>query len=430
MDHRVANTFLIAAALAAVGCGEQREPLPAAPEYHTVTSLLSGCDFNHIKTLANKVFTNSAQKQRVNSLITQMKQAGAYTTTAKARGFDIMAEIAVAVHNNRVGTATRGSDLTNHLILCMFNPGSEAAAYPASFPEDFTVAVTPLLHGAYEVPGTSTGNSDAVCSRPLPVSPPCSGFSGMAPLGTGEWSQYARVLVYGRPGSTSQSYNWKVVPANAQFTPTVVVGVCVTDPTALLHEENVGLLLFVDAGFLSATCSPTAMLDDWSLHGLASGLARWGTGLFSPRALWGATIVNPGGLGGSTGGIKSEFGPQQVVVTLTFQTQPLDATVSAPIPTAPAGGIVVHETSSGEAVPGTRVSLEAVDNNGVPADLTCPALPGGVCSALADANGDAAFGSPQIDKTGAYRLVASATVDGRPGIPVNQATSNKFNIRP
>jgi len=40
------------------------------------------------------------------------------------------------------------------------------------------------------------------------------------------------------------------------------------------------------------------------------------------------------------------------------------------------------------------------------------------------------FGSVVISKTGGYRFRASATVAGRPGVPVNEAISNRFNVRP
>ncbi|HEU5262789.1 MAG TPA: hypothetical protein VFU41_15320 [Gemmatimonadales bacterium] len=438
------NLLAVVAGLMAVACGEQRESLPAAPEFHIVTGSSSGCDFIHIKKLANQFFTNSSQRQTVSRFVTEMKQAFGtddYSPTVKAYGFDIMAEIAAAVHNSQVGTATSGSDLTNHLILCMFDPTLEAAAYPVTFPENFTVSLTPLAHGAYEVPRSSTGASDAVCSRPLPVSPPCTGFSGIAPS-SGSWSTTTivpggRVLIYGRPGEGPQVYTWKVVPASAQFSPDLIVAVCVDPnaaPAALLHEQNVGLLPFVDAGFmLPGLCSSTALLNGgWSTFSVARGLARWGTGLFTPRPLWAGTVVNPGGLGGSTGAIRSDFGPQDVVVDLRFLSQPQDATVGQPIPTSPPDGLKVQETSAAGVVPSTTITLQAADNNGSTVSLTSTlaACSGDTCSAPADANGVANFGSVTISKTGGYRFRATATVAGRPGVPVNEATSNQFNVRP
>ncbi len=437
MHRNFANCVVVALGLMAVGCSETRErALPAAPVYHTVTGISSGCDFSHLKTLA-KFFTNSAQRQRVGSLITQMRQAGKYTDGARDRGFDIMAEIAIAVHNVQVGQPARGSDLTNHLILCMFDPGisdtndlTGAAAYPQNFPEDFTTPVNPSLHGAYEVPDLST--SDSVLSRPF-----SSAFSGIAPKSGFTWSQTTngqRILVYGQPvAGEPQTYDWKVVPRNVTFNPPVIVGLCDVSPQDMLHQENTGLLPFVDATFLPTTCSSSAFLGTGaSPLMLASGLARWAIGLVSPRALW-ANALNPGGLGGSTGGIKGDkFGPVQITIDLTFQTQPGDTTLNSPVPTSPPGDVIkVREVSTGgEVVPTAVITLAAVDNNGATVSLTCPALPGSVCSDTADAlTGVAQFGNPVLNKTGAYRFVASASVPGR-GIPANPVTSLKFNIRP
>ncbi|HEU5170754.1 MAG TPA: hypothetical protein VFU46_09455, partial [Gemmatimonadales bacterium] len=75
-------------------------------------------------------------------------------------------------------------------------------------------------------------------------------------------------------------------------------------------------------------------------------------------------------------------------------------------------------------LPNVAVTLAAVNNNGTPANLV------GVMPQITDGSGIASFSDLQLTKTGAYRLLASGVVGGRPAIPVSQATSLKFNIAP
>ena len=415
MTRGIFGLVAVAAGMSVAACSADQELLPAAPNLHTVGPSTT-CDFPHIKSIANKYFTG-AQKKKVATLATQMSQAGAYSTTAKGKGFDIMAEIALTLP----GTPARGSDLTNHLILCMFSRTSELDAYPLDWPEDFTIAVTPSQYGAYAVRGGPTDPTTAVLSRPLTAP-----FSGVAPLQTSTWPLMLdaigttnlppnRVLLYGQPGPTSTSYVWKMVPHNADFAPLGIVGLCTEDPNAMVTEDG-DLLRFEDAYFCPATSS---LREGWSPFGLA-------TRLFSPRALW-AGSLNPGGLGGSTGGIRSEYGTEEIPpLSLAFLSQPLDTTVGQPIPSSPDGGIVVRGLAGTEAIPGTFITLAAEDNNGNPVVLTCS----GGCTQEADASGEVNFGHPSLSKTGGYEFVATGSVTGRPGITVNQAISDRFNIRP
>jgi len=421
MTRGIFGLVAVAAGMSVAACSADQESLPASPNFHTVGPSTT-CDFPHIKSIANKYFTG-AQKKKVATLVTQMSQADAYSLTAKNKGFDIMAEVALAVRNNQAGTPSRGSDLTNHLILCMFSRTTELSAYPLAWPEDFTVAVTPSLHGAYDVRGGASDLTGAVLSRPITAP-----FSGVAPLQSSSWPAMlggnaapSRVLLYGQPGSTSVSYIWKMVPHDADFAPPGIVGLCTEDPNSMVTEDG-DFLRFEDAYFLiPGVCSPTALLQDgWNPFRLARGL-------FSPRHLW-AGSLNPGGLGGSTGGIRSEYGTEEVVVSLTLSPQPTDGTINQSIPP---GNFSVSALSAGEPVPGTTVTLQAVENNGSTVLLTSSlaACTGDTCNAPVDANGVAHFGNLFINKTGGYRLAISATVVGRPGLSVG-ITSNQFNIRP
>jgi hypothetical protein len=353
-----------------------------------------------------------------------MQDAGAGTTTAQDRGFDVMTHIAANVNAGNTDVAD-ASALTNGLLACMF---TNAADLPETFPEDFSIPTNPALHGGYAVRGGATVPLSApVFSRPV-LAP----FSGVAPSGLHTWAEILagnpapnRVLVYGMPGSQPQTYEWRVVPRSAAFSPPAVVGLCIdanVSTTSLVHEEHIGLLPFVDAAFLNpATCSPFAA-QSWSMQ-VASRIARWGIDFLGPRPLSASGLMNPGGLGGSTGGIRSEFGPQAVAsVTLTFVVQPSDVRVNQVI-TPP---VVVRATAVGTntPVPNVIISLAAIDNNGVPAVLQ------GTLTGTTDATGTVTFSDLSETKTGGYRLTATGSVIGRPGIAVPAVSSTRFNVRP
>ena len=427
--HRLSGVVVALVALGAVGCGERSQPLPPGPSMQ-VAALSSGgtsCDFKAINKLVTSYFSGPEAKV-VKRFVSQMQDASA-DSTRRDRGFDVMTHIASNVDSGNPDFAD-ASSLTNGLLVCMF---SDTADLPATFPDpDFTVATDPLEHGAYAVRGGATDPLSApVFSRPLTAP-----FSGIAPSGLNTWPDVlsdnpppARVLVYGMPGSQPQTYEWRVVPRSSEFSPPVIVGLCIDanlSTTSLVHEEHVGLLPFVEVAFLNpatnpATCSPFAT-QSWGMQ-VASRLARWGIDFLGPRPLSASVLLNPGGLGGSSGGIKSEFGPQVVsTVTLTFVVQPTDVTVDSVI-TPP---VVVRATAAGDttSVPNVIITLAAVDNNGVPAVLQ------GTLTDTTDASGTVTFDDLSETKTGGYRLTASGSVIGRPRIAVPAVGSTRFNVRP
>ncbi len=425
MHYRLTGVGVAVVALVATGCGDRSQSLPPGPNMKVTAPPGSEttCDFRSLNQLATRYF-GPAETKLVRGLISQMQDAGAGTTIAQDRGFDVMTHIASNVNAGNTDVAN-ASSLTNGLLACMF---TNAGDLPATFPEDFSSATNPALHGAYAVRGGATDPLSApVFSRPLTAP-----FSGIAPSGLNTWPGVlsgnpppARLLVYGMPGSQPQTYDWRVVPRSAVFSPPAVVGLCIdanVSTTSLLHEEHVGLLPFVDAAFLNpATCSPFAT-QSWSMQ-VASRLARWGIDFLGPRPLSASGLLNPGGLGGSTGGIGSEFGPQAVAsVTLTFVVQPSDVRVNQVI----SPPVVVQATAVGTTtpVPNVIISLVAVDNNGVPAVLQ------GTLTGTTDASGTVTFSDLSETKTGGYRLTASGSVIGRPGIEVPAVSSTRFNVRP
>jgi len=428
MHVRLKGMAVAVAALVAVGCGDRTQSLPPGPRMQVVAPPSGGgvvCDFHAITKLVQSYF-GAAEAKVVKDLVSQMQDAGAGSATAQDRGFDAMTHIASNVSAGNADVAD-ASALTNSLLACMF---TSAADLPATFPEDFTIATTPALHGAFAVRGGTTDPlAEVVLSRPLD-----SPFSGVAPPQASTWPGILtsnpaprRILVYGQPGSSPQTYDWRVVPRSTVFAPEVVVGVCL-DPfdraTSLLHEEHVGLLPFVNVTFLDvATCSPVASRSSaWPLQ-FARRLVRWGTNVLGPRPLSAGSALLTGGLGGSTGGLRSDFGAQQVdTVRLAFVVQPSDVDVGQVI--TPAIVVQARDAVTGAPVPNVSVTLTAVDNNGVPAAL------GGTLTQVTNADGLATFGDLTQSKTGGYVLTVAGSVGGRPAIAVPQARSARFNVRP
>ena len=423
MARRSIPSFAAVASLVAIACSESGQPIPAAP-LAAVTSASTTCSFTGLNRLVSHYFGGTEAKA-VRSLIDAMAAAGSGSTIAKDRGFDVLARIAANVQAGNA-RAQDASDLTNGLLACMF---SDPADLPATFPEDFTVATDPAQHGGFEVRGGTTDPlTAAVFSRPFSAP-----FSGIAPPGANTWpgilggnTAPARILFYGRPGPDPQTYDWKVVPRTAVFSPPVTVGVCVdsdVSTTSLLHEEHKGLLPFVDfAQLVPGLCSPFAARPSWSTD-LASRLAGWGAELFGARTAWAATVVNPGGLGGSTGGIGSLFGPQNVpTVTLSFTAQPSDVGENQII--TPAVVVLATATGTTQPVPNVLVTLVSQDNNGATVQLL------GTVTGTTDGTGTVTFSALSLNKTGGYRLVASGSVNGRPAIGVTAGESERFNVRP
>lgn len=417
--------------LVAAGCGERSAPLPQGPNMQVAApTSATTCDFKSLSQLATHYFSGPEAKV-VRNILTAMQSAGAFTTTAQDSGFSVMSHIAANITAGNTDVAD-ASSLTNGLLACMYN---SAADLPATFPENFSVATDPAQHGAYAVRGGAADPNFVVFSRPL-----ASPFSGVGPDSLSASAPWAgmlsgnpaprRILVYGMPGSFPRTFDWRVVPRSTVFSPAVVVGVCVNpdtsaNATALLHEQNVGLLPFVHALWMDlGTCSPTAVsLSAAGPLQFALGAARLGMSLFAPSPLsaTNATIVD--GLGGTTGGIHSEFGVEPAdTLTLTFIVQPSDVQVNQII--TPAVVVQATHATTGSTVANVAITFTAVNNNGVPAVLQ------GTLTQTTNSSGLATFANLSETKTGGYVLIASGSVGGRPAIFVPQATSARFNVRP
>ncbi|HEX4561261.1 MAG TPA: carboxypeptidase-like regulatory domain-containing protein [Gemmatimonadales bacterium] len=419
---------VLAVAVLLAACGEAKSPLNPGVTGRLATTMAnhSGstapngtCSFNTITTLVGRYFP-SLEAKAVKTLVSSMQLAKAGTTNAQSIGFDILVHVA---NNVKAGNAdvTDGGALVNDLIACMY---SNAADLPAVFPEDFSVALDPAQHGAFEVRGGATDATDPALNRPL-----AAPFSGVNPI-TGGWSDLLtgnpapdRILLYGRPGSTATSYDWKVVPRSTVFAGAgAMVGLCLdvsTNAKSLMHEENVGLLPFADAAFLDpVSCSSS--LASAGKPGLLKQLANTIGSFFVPKSLYG----NPGGLAGSTSGIHSEFGPLAVDsgAPMAFVVQPSNVKVNAII--SPAVQVLVTDAKTGDPIPNVAVTVTANTNNGTPAFLN------GTLTQITNGSGIATFGDLSQVKPGGYLLAVTGAVGGRPAIQVNGATSTRFNVHP
>lgn len=416
MDRRL---VIIAAALA-LACTD-RPDMPPAPAFSHQSDV--PCDVNALNSLVAQYFSPPSQQQ-AREYLGALRDAGGRTETARDRGFDILALMAQAVASGGAGSPATGSALVNGLIVCMFDPAGGPDDFPHPFPVDFTVSLTPDAAGAFAV-RAATADATPVLARGLVPQ------SGIAPPQGSTWADLLaeRVLIYGFPISATV-YDWAFVRPGASFGgPGAIVGLCLAGGSVMVHESSVGLLAFSDPYFLPASCDATAAAPFAPVDPLGA-LGRFAAGLLLPRPLHATTFLSPGGVGGLAGGLRSQFRPEDVPTANTeFLSQPLNSRVNEPIPTSPAGGIVVQVTSGAFTVPGTSVSLVARDNNGATVQLTCPDLPGAVCTGVTGLDGRVAFGSPVLNKTGGYRFETTGTVSGRT-TAVNLARSKKFNVRP
>ncbi len=481
MHRRTSSLLALAAGFIAAGCSDRPGPSPAMLRMDAATTVpTTTCSFTSMNPLVTHYFSGTTDKQVVSALIDAMKtafQANDVTTT-RDRGFDVMTHIATQV---KAGNADfqDASALTNALLACMLFSSAEL---PATFPEDFTTATNPALDGGYDVRGEPPIDPDGepgqrVYARPAAFNalgfPTREGFSGLAPALMGSntpfsWSQIihtvtppTRVLLYGKPGPNSQSYDWRAVPRTVSYLmpglkggPGALVGLCVASTTTLVHESGTtftGFNPFADAYFMDPGICQTFAFERSTWNPL-----RFANRLFSVPPVW----ANPGGVGGLIGG-HSEFHGDVTQMTAAYTMQPRpNVTVCTPVSGQPGAGcpsaafftVAVATTGTGTRADGTveqggvgpaTVHLTALDNNGT-FGLLCQLVTSTtfVCDPIGDSTGTnitqssggpptfapATFTNLFFTKTGAERLVANAAI---PNTSIAaQTTSTKVLVGP
>ncbi len=420
-----------------IGCSEKAEGPPTGPSFHTVISKASACDVGHIGQLANSFFAQPRQGT-VKNLVDLLASQTPYSLAAKNTGFDIMAQMEGALNDVPAtsGDPAKGSDLMNHLLLCMYDgTGSDSLSYPESFPENFTIALTPTasFHGAF---GERSGSSvSPVLSRP--TSDPYTGIA--PPAGSTSWgvtNSPARVVLYGRPATPTdgQTYDWRSIPHNANFSPNIIIGFCKNQETTMVLETGVAVLAFADAYFLQTSaiaCSAGLALATNPLQ-LAHRLLRFGTDLFAPRPLMATVLLS--GSGGTKSKCCSKVGPKEVPsVSATLSNVKSRIKVNTET-----FSITATAKSGTDFVNGTQVTLSTTVNSGTntfirvkPATGSCSsgAVPEGITGSGTNLPGTYVFNNLCFTNTGNVYVVGSFDVAGRNDTPVT-AKSNKINVVP
>lgn len=450
------SVVVFSAVALALACGDQQDrglSQPVSPSFaRTPTNTFSTkCSFTTASQLAGSYFTNNDTVKVVRTLISSMKTAGAGTTTAASLGFDVFAHVSANISVDP--DFTTGSAFVNEIIKCMFtDPNAWPASYtaPTPGPEDFTIALDATRPGAFDVRGGASDPTSPVLAR-------ISSYSGVAPSDTFSWqtvlagNALPRVLFYGRP-STAQPgvdsntfYNWRVVARNTTFSPPVIVGVCIDpntnafgDQKAVVRKQDqagVSFLPFADAAFLipGTTCTGPVSLQQGFMGTLAQGIYTLGTSFLGPKPLSATRMMNPGGLAGATGGIHTDYGPDEVdSVFLSFTVQPHDARVcNVPAGSGCSGNQTISPVSviakwHGFPVGGVRITVVPVNNNGTPAEMR------GDSTLVTGEDGTVTYTDLGLTKTGGYALLTNAElVEQRSSlIVIPHVTSTKFNIRP
>ena len=425
MDRRLIAGLALAAGLGVGACSEQSQEL-APPEYASVASFVTPCNTNGFNPLIAGYFSGS-QQQDVMGYAGAMFDALAASQAAAAetQGYNILREIASAAKATPQPPAATGSALAVETLRCIVEVTDTNVIKPAS--PGLTFFTTALDHdagGGFEVRG---GTDDPTTAVQADAGTPPVVIAGIAPPPGSDWFSVLdgqRVLFYGEPGPTTGSYHWSVVRRNATFAPAVVVTTCVDDATfanpnfVMLTESNVGVLAFVEAGYIGCGSAPaTASAGRFEL---LRHLADLGRKLFAPQPAV-ATTLMPGIVGGAAPSVKSLFDLEEVinlVGTLTTDPSPIGTLVA----NQTTFDITVEVREDGELVNGVLATAMLEANNGTTNSVQfktqtgCDgAVPSGVTGAGSFPTGTVIFEDVCITKSGAAKVVMDLQAVGRDG---------------
>jgi hypothetical protein len=452
-----------ASAIFALAACSDREPGSTTGPQFVPAGSTDPCGFSN--SLVTSYFPTSRQG-KILTLKQSLDNATLYSESARTFGFEIMDSIGSVSRTFSIDPAA-GAQLTVALIGCMFENASTF-----TYPEDnaisaFTAALNSADGGAYYVRGGGPGGADVdgrsatVLGTVHPLGGAAVNLSGIKPT-SGSWTSMlegnaegdGRVLIYGYAVSMAPSlvYDWAGVPSGPTFSPAAVVSVCDDDNsgTAMLHEEDIGVLAYVETTICQETQSLTSAEFGWGAKNLAFRLGRMLVSALAPEPLQASVLLKLGG-GTTTTAPKSKFGTQTVdTLILEWLKQP-PATVKGtdnPLTQNQENSFPVSftvETEAGDPIAGTCGYLTGSNNNGTPTMLTgsrdavhCTTPPNGDTSALSvllttriNADGEtesvADFGQVAVTKTGGIIFNGVADVIGRVALG---SVLSKSNVKP
>lgn len=449
-------TIAVAATLALAACSE-REPGSTTGPQLAPGGKPDPCGFSN--SLISNYFPTSLQGTII-TLKQSMANAGQGTTNARTFGFEIMDSIGSLSRTATVDPSA-GAALTMALIGCMF---TETFTYPTNAASPFASALSNADGGAYYVRGGGSGGDDdpgrskTVLGRTKSLLGVETNLSGIKPS-SGSWTTMlqgnlagdGRALIYGYPVTTNPLvFEWASVPSAITFSPEAEVSVCDDDlsATAMIDEEAVGVLAYVNSNICSETQSLTLIERGWGPKALAARVGRMFAKAFVPTPLQATAVIT--GTGGKTSTLpKSEFGKQSVATLLLEWIAQPPAVIKGtddPLTTNPQTEFPVSftvETEAGDPIAGTCAYLAGSNNNGTPTALTgtqdpnCTDFPNGDITALSvqlvpgtiegEAVSIADFGQVGVTKVGGIIFTGTADVLDRDGFG---SISSKSNVKP
>ncbi len=382
----------------AVAIGACDQPSPAAPvdglsAAKPAPSSDFECLFTGNPSLSNSAgsyFPDNNDRRDAADLISQMQAAREADNDAVAQtfGFSLLSMVGRVSRSSSPGDRAVGALLTKQAFNCMFDTGGDDAAsfdgWPNDAHYDFEAALDADNGGAYfvrGVPDTATApavGNIAALNEP-PVDPAGGNVSAIAPPSGSTWSAVLgqQVLFFGEP--VENSYDWKVLPRDATFSPFARVALCQGvngggqdyADVDMVHQLGVGVIGFIDADGLCGTLPPFAALHGRGVLGRLARLGRSVGGFLSPEPLH-ASLAVALSRGGTAGGAKGD--------EFTFRnTETVDLAVSVgdlgPKNTVKlhtglfSVTVVVTTSDTDEPVGGINVRLSVSNNNGTPTNI-------------------------------------------------------------
>ena len=424
-----------------------RGPLTAPAT--TSFTILPGttCNFEAIETAAQAYFSASsnvlfASPNGVLAIGEQMEAAHntGHLADATAYGFVMLREVAKDRLTSRVkpGSTAAGVAFVIDVLRCTTLKFPSATVTSPDVKQDFLNNLGLILDaGIFEVRG---GSGDATTPAAALLS-----VGGVRTLAAphwgveatgGTWPTDGHFLVYGYPTfdastiidaatnlntngpSTYNSFELGTIPDSHPKGPALLVGICfssVTGTTAanrLIHN-NAELFANTPPSALCSLTTASAEAGGWYRRTLARA-ASW----IAPQAANAAVLDGEDFIGGQPSS-WSPISTAKIVGTnvgTSFTTPPVNIAVGATMP------VVVRAMTNGVPVPGVSVTLNVINNNGVPAG----AIIVGASTVSTNSDGYAIF-NIGLGKAGGYNLVARGAF--LEGVGTNGVVSVRFNVK-